>query len=51
MIARIAGDATKGSHKFVTSDCCNEMETVLRSLPAIVALPAILEFEIENSLI
>ena len=28
----------------------NEMETVLFSLPAIVALPAILAFEIENFL-
>ena len=40
MIARIAG-----SHKFLTSHRCIEMETVLLSLPVIVALPAILPFE------
>ena len=39
---------TQGSHNFVTSDRCVEMETVLFSLPAIVALPAILAFEKEN---
>ena len=40
----------QGSHKFVTSDRCVKVETVLFSLPAIVALPAILAFEIENFL-
>ena len=39
---------TQGSHSFVTSDRYVEMETVLFSLPAIVALPAILAFETEN---
>ena len=41
---------TQGSHKSVTSDRCVEMETVLLSLPAIVALLAIVAFEIENFL-
>ena len=41
---------TQGSNRYVTSDRCVEMETVLFSLPAIVVLPAILAFEIENSL-
>ena len=48
MIAGIAGDARIA--QFVTSDRCVEMETVLFSLPAIVALPAILAFQIENFL-
>ena len=39
---------TQGSHNFVTSDRCVEMETVLFSLPAIVVLPAILAFETEK---
>ena len=39
---------TQGSHNFVTSDRCVEMGTVLFSLPAIVALPAILAFETEK---
>ena len=37
---------SQGLHKFVTSDCCVEMETVVLILPVIVALPAILSFEI-----
>ena len=37
---------THGSHNFVTSDRCVEMENVLLCLPAIAALPAILAFEI-----
>ena len=41
---------TQGSHNFVTRNRCVEMETVLFSLPAIVALPAILAFELENFL-
>ena len=36
--------------KIATSDRYVEMETVLFSLPAIVTLPAILAFEIENFL-
>ena len=39
---------TQGSYNFVTSDRYVEMETVLLCLPAIVALPAILAFEIEK---
>ena len=35
-----------GSHEFVSSDCCVEMETVFVSLPAIIELPAIVAFEI-----
>ena len=38
------------SHDFVISDRCVEMETLLFSFPAIVVLPAILAFEIEDSL-
>ena len=41
---------TQGSQNFVTSDRCAEVETVLFSLLAIVAVPAILAFEIENFL-
>ena len=41
---------TQGSHKFVTSHHGVQMETVLFSLPTIVALPAIVAFEIENFL-
>ena len=37
---------TQGSYRFVTSDRCIEIETVLFSLPAIVTFSAILEFEI-----
>ena len=42
---------TQGSHKFVTSDRCVEMETVLFSLLAIVALPAILPFDVEKNIL
>ena len=41
---------TEGSHKFVTSDRSVEMESVLFSFPAIVALTAILVFEITSLL-
>ena len=44
----ITGDARIA--QFVINDCCVEMETVLFSLPAIIALPEILAFEIENFL-
>ena len=39
---------TQGSYHFVTSDRCVKIETVLFCLLAIVALPAILAFEIEK---
>ena len=41
---------TQVSHKFVSSDRCVEMETVLLSLPAIVGLPAIVAPYIEDVL-
>ena len=42
---------TQGSHNFVTNDRCVEMETVLFSLPAIIALPAIVAFRPGNEII